>query len=173
MRYFLWISIVAVLLFLNKPIYASSDYILPYPSSMPGSKFYKFSIIWEQLMQFWHFGNFAQFKYNLSKSDKYLVEAKTLFEYRQYLLAKDALKKSNNYFTKANKYLYDAKKEGKNIEQNAIVFKNAALKHKEVLEKISNEVPKEFTWQPEKENPQTLHLRENIDQAIKFRESFL
>ena len=60
--------------------FAESDYVLPYPSSMPGSKFYQIRLIWDEVKKYWYFGSFGQFEYNLKQSDKYLVEAKTLFE---------------------------------------------------------------------------------------------
>ena len=68
-------------------MFAESQYVLPYPSAMPGSFLYKLNLVQEEILRYWYFGDFGQFKYNLGLSDKYLVEAKTLFEYKQYLLA--------------------------------------------------------------------------------------
>src|SRR5687768_12398331 len=101
MRYFVIYSIT-VLLFLFTPAstLAQSDYVLPYPSSMPGSSLYKIRLIFEEINKYWYFGNISQFTYNLRQSDKYLIEAKTLFEYKQYFLAYQALEKSNHYFNK-------------------------------------------------------------------------
>ena len=59
--------------------FAESPYVLPYPSAMPGSIFYKLNLIQDELLRFWYFGDFGQFKYNLAQSDKYLVEAINLF----------------------------------------------------------------------------------------------
>src|SRR3989344_2434627 len=70
-------------------------YVLPYPSYMPGNKLYTFSRFFDEVGRIWNFGSIASTKYALHLSDKYLVEAKTLFEYQQYLLALDALQRSD------------------------------------------------------------------------------
>ncbi|MCL4418206.1 MAG: hypothetical protein M1365_16230 [Actinobacteria bacterium] len=93
---------------------AQSSYVLPYPSAMPGSSSYKIHQLYESIIKYWYFGNLGQFKYNLKQSDKYLVEAKTLFEYNQYLLASKALTKSDYYFKNIEPYLLKAKNEIKN-----------------------------------------------------------
>src|ERR1700749_87312 len=79
---------------------ADSPYVLPYPSFMPGTIFYKIDRVIEIFEKYWYFGDFGQFTYNLKESDKYLVQAKTLFEYQQYLLAMVALQQSDAYFQK-------------------------------------------------------------------------
>src|SRR3989344_5659903 len=89
---------------------AESIYVLPYPSSMPGNKLYKVHLFLESLEQYWYFGSFGQFKYSLKESDKYLVEAKTLFDYKQYILANKALQKSDIYFSRTFPFLVKAKK---------------------------------------------------------------
>ncbi len=82
------VSILFFLLSLFLPLssFAQSDYVLPYPSSMPGSIYYKLHLAWESVIEYWNFGDFGQFIYNLKQFNKYVVEAKTLFEYIQYLL---------------------------------------------------------------------------------------
>lgn len=152
---------------------AASDYVLPYPSVMPGSPSYKISLIKDEILKYWYFGNFGQFKYNLKLADKYLVESKTLFEYKQYLLAIKALHKSDDFFAKTEKFLFKAKAEGKNIEQNRNIQKNASQKHIEVLKKLSQELPADFEWKPEKDKPSILHIKKEIDSAISVREKFL
>lgn len=152
---------------------AQSTYVLPYPSAMPGSTFYKIHRIYEDGMKYWYFGNFGQFKYNLKQSDKYLVEAKTLFEYRQYLLAANSLKKSDNYFKNINQYLVKAKNEKKNIDQKQNLLKEASLRHIEILNEISNDIPEIFTWQPEKSSPTVLNLKQLINNSIDVRKEVL
>lgn len=151
----------------------ASGYVLPYPASMPGNPFYKISLIKDEILKYWYFGSFSQFKYSLKLSDKYLVESKTLFEYGQYLLAIKALHKSDNYFQQTKNFLSKAKTEGKNIEQNRKIQKNAAQKHIEVLEKLSQELPIDFEWKPEKDKPITLHIRKEINSSILVRDKFL
>jgi hypothetical protein len=130
-------------------IYAS-DYVLPYPSYMPGNKLYKVTRIIDELKRFWYFGNIAQVKYHLGLSDKYLVEAKTLMEYGQYLLGADALKRSDKEFMMLPEYLSRAKSEGVDISKLIDIVAEAAAKHESVLVGLSLSVPETFTWTPEK-----------------------
>lgn len=153
--------------------YASSSYVLPYPSVMPGGLNYKLHIIWEKIMQYWYFGNFGQFDYNLKESDKYLVEAKTLFEYNQYLLGYDALQKSNTYFSSIMPDLLKAKADGENITDKKILLQSASQKHIEVLQKMKSETPSQFVWSPEKAAASTLQIHQVIDTAIMLRQKDL
>ena len=149
--------------------FAQSDYVLPYPSAMPGSIWYKVRLVQEKLEQLWYFGNFGQLEYNLKESDKYLVEAKTLFEYKQFLLAYNALKKSDVYFKKLPYYLENAEKNGKNISDKRTILKNAGLKHSEILNRLEKELPDSFTWQPEKRASTELNLKHEIEDSIDIR----
>lgn len=150
--------------------FASSNYVLPYPSAMPGSKLYHAHILWDKLMNYWYFGSLSQFRYNREQSDKYLVEAKTLFEYKQYLLAENALKKSNRYLNYAKRDLESAKAEQKDIRNKKSKFREAAKKHIEVLESVKLQVPESFLWQPEKAKPSTLSIWDDIDEAVEIRQ---
>ncbi|MFH1832983.1 MAG: hypothetical protein ABH816_02340 [Candidatus Levyibacteriota bacterium] len=140
---------------------------------MPGSIFYKVNLIKDKILEYWYFGNFGQFEYNQKLSDKYLVEAKTLFEYSQYLLACSALKKSNEYFENIYPNLIQAKKENKNISRKQQLFKEEALKHIEELIKLEKEVPNSFYWQPEKTSPTILNLKQLIQESINIRKTYL
>src|SRR3989344_1608576 len=113
-RCYLILFLLLFIFLFPRNMFAESSYVLPYSSAMPGSIFYKPNLIQEELLRFWYFGDFGQFKYNLSQSDKYLVEAKTLFDYKQHLLAYQALQKSNDYFRKLEPAISSAKKSGKN-----------------------------------------------------------
>lgn len=154
---------------LVKTVFAASDYVLPYPSTMPGGALYKVHIIAEYIQSFWYFGSFGQFTFNLKESDKYLVEAKTLFEYKQYLLGSKALSKSNDYFSKIASSLHKAQKEGKNISEKLKIFNSAKEKHSDILERIKQDVPQEVTWIPEKDEPTKIMLHRDLDQSIKLR----
>jgi len=137
---------------------------------MPGGFAYKMHLVWEKLIQYWYFGSFGQFDFSLKESDKYLVEAKTLFEYNQYLLGYNALIKSNLYFAKIDNFLTSAQNEGKNISEKKALFLQATLKHIEILKKIKNETPSEFRWNPEKSSETKLEIWNLIDNSIKERE---
>lgn len=146
---------------------------MPYPSVMPGSIFYKLNLIQEELLRLWYFGDFGQFKYNLSQSDKYLVEAKTLFDYRQYLLAHQALQKSDSYFKKIEPAILSAKRNDRNTIDKEKLLKEAAEKHIEELAKLKQNLPPTFEWKPERERPQILNLHEAFDSSIKARKEAL
>ncbi|MBI2026151.1 MAG: hypothetical protein HYT06_02100 [Candidatus Levybacteria bacterium] len=169
------IAFVVLLFFLITPIsvFADSSYVLPYPSAMPGSKLYRINLVKEKVLRYWYFGNFGQFKYSLKQSDKYLVEAKILFEYKQYLLAFEALRKSDVYFQQTLPNLVNAQKERKNINANRDILREASGKHIEILSEINKNIPANFVWTPEKGAPTTLNLSEKIKESIKTRKKYL
>lgn len=147
----------------------AQEYVLPYPSFMPGHPFYKFRLVLERVQEIWSFGNFSKFSYSLRQSDKYLIEAKTLFEYNQYLLATKALEKSNEYFAKTSVFLEAARREGKDTREKTMLLMQAANKHKEVLGELISVVPVEFNWQPEKREATVLRIKSALEESIKIR----
>jgi hypothetical protein len=170
-------SLFLILVFLffsySTPIFADSSYVLPYPSVMPGGFSYKLHLVQEELLKYWYFGSLGQFEYNRKLADKYLVEAKTLFEYKQYLLADNALKKSDKYFQKASQALVVASREKKNVSEKQQLFKQEALKHMEVLAKIKSDIPAIFNWSPEKTSATQLTLHQDIEQSANQRSACL
>jgi len=169
-----WVLFLFLLINLSSVrVFAQSDYVLPYPSQMPGSKFYKINQAIEKLSYYWYFGNFGKTYYYQRLSDKYLVQAKTLFEYKQYLLAYKSLLKSNQYFEKIYPYLVSAKKEGKDISEKQEIFRQESLKHLEELNKLKNSTPEEFLWTPEKAKPTRLNIRSLIDASENIRKKYL
>lgn len=166
-------TLVFILFFLfiiSKPSFAQSPYVLPYPSYMPGNVLYKPRLVLEKVKYFIYFGDFARFDYYLGEADHYLVEAKTLFEYKQYLLGLNALKKSNDYFAKIKPNLEKAKKNGKIISEKQLILKDASEKHIEVLSELNNELPEEYYWDPEKIAASRLFLKREIQNSIKIRQ---
>jgi hypothetical protein len=171
MKLFFALLVAAIVLFKCIPTaHAQSTYVLPYPGTMPGSIWYKLHLVQERLLAYWYFGSFGQFTYTLSLSDKYLVEAKTLFEYQQYLLGYNALQKSDNYFKKVNPFLIKAAEEGKDIKEKRSILKNAARKHIEVLQNILNNTPSIVNWRPEKLAPTTIYLKDDLNVSLKLRQ---
>lgn len=161
--------VIFLSVFFAPQVNAQSPYVLPYPGAMPGNKIYKLNLIKEKLEEYFYFGNFSKFSYNLKYSDKYLVEAKTLLEYKQFLLGESALKKSDSYFKKLPLNLDKAKNEGKDISQKKEILKNASQKHIEVLGELRKEVPEKFNWQPEKVNSTFINLWTDIEISISKR----
>lgn len=156
-----------------KNVSAESSYVLPYPSQMPGSIFYEINLIQEELLRFWYYGDFGQFKYNLSQADKYLVEAKILFDYKQYLLAYKALIKSDQYFQKIKPAVESAKRKNKNAKDKEAILSEAVLKHIEELEKLEKSLPDSFEWKPEKQQSQTIKFTEILEDSIDIRKKAL
>lgn len=171
--YVLSIVIFLLLTFFPHGVFAESNYVLPYPSVMPGNIFYKARIVIDEVKKLWYFGNFGKFSYNLKQSDKYLVEAKTLFEYKQYLLGFNALQKSNKYFEKVPLYLRYAHEEKKNVLEKQLLLKEAALKHIEVLQFIKTITPSIIIWKPEKSASTNLKLHEIVNKSVQIRKKAL
>ncbi len=148
----------------------ASEYVLPYPGIMPGHKLYRLEQAIDYLNQYWSFGNFSHHQYELKLADKKLIEAKTLFEYKQYLLAVKALSESNKHFLEASLYLRKAGDEGKDITVKMANLTAAAEKHVQILQELGEKQPEEFLWQPEEGTATHLFLRAAIMEAIKGRE---
>lgn len=159
------IFIFYLLSFIIHP-YAEATYVLPYPSYMPGNKAYKVSRIIDTISFYWYRGNIAQVKYHLNLSDKYLVESKTLFEYKQYLLGVDALRRSSEEFQKLPRYVAGGEGEHKDMTSLISLIHEAGKEHVRVLERMQEESPAEFRWTPEKTSPSDLSLHSDIQQAI-------
>jgi|SRR3990167_6165225 len=168
------ILFIALLLYFvpTTTAFAQSDYVLPYPGAMPGNRLYTISKIVDYIQSWWSFGNLSQFTYQLSMADKKLVEAKTLFEYKQYLLASDGLARYQSHLKNAAFFLKKAEDEGKNVSQKRALFFSAIQKHEEVLGKIKNATPAVFIWEPERNTPTTIEMHNMIDKAIELGRTY-
>jgi hypothetical protein len=151
---------------LSKP---RAEYMLPYPSFMPGNKIYKISRIVDSLNKYWYFGNIAQIKYHLNLSDKYLVEAKTLMEYKQYLLATDALIRSDNECKQVPLYVKHAELEKIDTSNLKTMIVGSMDKHEEVLTNLISITPIQFVWSPEKSQATTLLIHDNLEKSRTIR----
>ncbi len=162
------ILIICCALFIAPVVHA--DYVLPYPSYMPGNKIYKITRVVDKLKAYWYFGNLAQAKYHLSLSDKYLVEAKTLFEYKQYLLASDALLRSDNEFVQITQYIRNASARGVDMTEFNKILYEASITHEKILESLILITPSEFTWAPEKSEATSLAIHDLIMRSSESRQ---
>ncbi len=148
----------------------ASDYALPYPSYMPGHKLYNVSYFLDFLKQYWHWGTLASITYRMSLADKNLVEAKTLFEYKQYLLAINALQRSNSNIGFLIPLIVKARGEGKDIRQMVMQITSEMDRHVAILDSVARSVPDTFLWQPEKLPATKLDLSKDIIEAIAIRD---
>ena len=163
--------IVIAILFAVMPHAVFAEHVLPYPSFMPGNKLYRLTRIIDRVKKPLYFGSISRFKYHLALSDKYLVEAKTLFEYKQYLLALDALKRSDSEFALAIPYIRRGMKEGKDMGVFALQITEASDTHIAVLENLNSILPASFEWRPEKANATMLTLGGSIETSMTLRTS--
>ena len=139
-------------------VVSAADYVLPYPSYMPGNKLYRINEWWDQLQEYWYFGDIAGLKYHRAMADKYLIEAKTLFEYQQYKLAVNALQKSDEHFAHAVVYLIDVTNKHKDDGVQGAVLKQSGEKHTEVIDDLNEFLPDQVTWQEEQKDPEDIPL---------------
>ncbi len=163
----------SLFLFLPGNVSAESTYVLPYPSYMPGNILYKPRLIVSKISKYIYFGDFGKFDYNLKESDHYLVEAKTLFDYKQYLLATKALKKSDEYFMEIYPNLENAQRNGKDISEREELLREASRRHMDLLGGLAGQLPEEVNWSPEKSPSTNLNLKGLIDDSINIRNSVL
>lgn len=165
MKYFL-LALILSLLFPLKSF--ASSYVLPYPSEMPGSKLYPVMRILESVERYWYFGEFGSIMYTRKYADRYLIEAKTLFEYKQYALGYNALLRSNEYF-KTEQVLLKKAKNKTGIDLKEALYKEQVLAHQGVLASLLLTTPKEVQWQEENKPGVTLYPHSLIDESSRMR----
>lgn len=150
-----------------------ADYVLPYPGYMPGNKLYRVSRILDKAKEPLYFGSLSAYKYHLGLADKYLVEAKVLFEYKQYLLAVDALTRSDKEFAVLPRYLVQASKQQKDVSPFKQQLSEASRKHAQILGELLVKLPDTFTWTPEKTNATLLPLKDLLQSSMNIRSNVL
>ncbi len=163
------ISLFIILYSLFTPQIIFAEYVLPYPSFMPGNKIYKITRIIDSLKNYWYFGNIAQEKYHLALADKYLVEAKTLFEYKQYLLGQDAIDRSDSQIRSASISFEKGLKSTEDLSGQLKIFCNALSAHNEVLATTSKSTPEKYIWEDEKKEPVSLNLASRLQHSMGIR----
>lgn len=163
------VSLVLLIVMIFFPGAVFASYMLPYPSYMPGNKLYPVMRFFDEAKRYWYWGSLTSYQYFLGQSDKALVEAKTLFEYNQYLLAIAALHRSDRLLQRAPDALRRAKQEGKEVGKFEQEFKEAMAEHKKIIMRLLDTLPEEFTWRPERESPKQLRIHEELKQALLLR----
>lgn len=163
------VSVLLILVFFPSASYAEADYVLPYPSAMPGSKLYLLHKLEERLTGYWYFGDYGNFIHSRLLSDRYLVEAKTLFEYKQYRLALHSLENSSRHFKDAVKSVQGAQVTKPGRKEKLLLATQQAQKHQEVLEDLRARLPKKYIWRDEHEDAKELQISRALDHAINIR----
>lgn len=161
--------IVILFSFFLLPSFVGASYILPYPSYMPGNKLYKVSKVIEKFEKWWYWGSISHIKYNMKLADKYLVEAKTLFEYKQYLLALEAIRGSDTYVTSVPLFIRQSREEKKDVRELELLYESELRVHKQVIQKLLDELPGQFTWTPEKAEATVLNIHDELSRSLELR----
>ncbi len=102
-------------------------------------------------------------------ADKKLVEAKTLFEYKQYALAMNAIYQSSAQVASIPRYLERATAQGIDMKEFDKTVCEQMNVHQEVLQLLQTSLPTAFAWQEEKKDAVNLPIGEAIDAAIQTR----
>jgi hypothetical protein len=118
---------------------------------------------------YWNFGDIAGIKYERALSDKYMVEAKTLFDFGQYKLAVDALAKSDLHFAQAIVHAIEIGYKQKDDGTQKKILQNQAEKHKEVLDSLSGSLPDTITWDTEQTGSEELSISLIINKSKILR----
>jgi hypothetical protein len=142
---------------------------LPYPSYLPGNKLYRISEIIDGAKRYWYFGTLTQLKYAREMADKRIVEAKTLFEYKQYALGVRALKKSNIFISEIPLLLLCLTNEKKNNPEIIRKIEEQMNSHLDVLARMFSEVPDRIEWTEEKQTPREIHFSKLYEEAVAVR----
>lgn len=170
MKNFICILFVTIYCFCIVPSVQAS-YMLPYPSAMPGNKVYRINRIIDSLKNYWYIGNIAQLKYHLALADKYLVEAKTLMAYQQYLLGKDALIRSDIHFAKLVQLFKNIQADKKDTIQFQTIIQEATDTHILTLNVLQSNTPEDFIWSPEKTAATQIPIHELLRSSKQIRMS--
>ncbi len=150
-----------------------AEYVLPYPSYMPGNKMYRITRLVDSMKKYWSYGSLTQVKYRMKLADKYLVEAKTLMEYKQYLLGYDALRRSNEQILMLKDSFQDAKKQYGNLEDVQLLITDELEKHIETVLLIQSLTPEAVVWNPEKAPSTDLNIADLLTESTNIRLEFL
>lgn len=170
-KFILTLSLIGIFLFVSQV--AEAAYVLPYPSYLPGNKLYKVSEIIDGLKKYWHFGTLTQLKYVQEMSDKHLVEAKTLFEYKQYALGVRALEKSNSEVVQISPLLSRLAEEKKNNPEIIENVDEEMKSHVGVLARMFSELPDNIEWTEEKQASRVINFSKLFSDAMDLRKKIL
>ncbi len=143
-----------------------AEYVLPYPSAMPGNKLYRVSRLMDTFKRYWHFGTLGQIKYRMQLADKYLVEAKTLFEYKQYSLANDALIRSRAEAAPLAELVGNLVGQGKDPSQVRTLVCGQSAVHTAILTSMRATLPQTFLWEDENKEAKVIPIRKSIEDAL-------
>jgi hypothetical protein len=115
----------------------------------------------------------SQLKVHRSLSDKYFVESKILFEYKQYSLAVNALVRSNIELERLPRIFEAVIKEKKEIHRIFTETKEDMTVQIQLLQQMKEIFPIQYSWEPENQQASVLKIGEEIDNAIFIRQSVL
>ena len=140
------VFLLAVALILPLPATAvaaptsTNEYQLPYPGILPSSPFYTLKIIRDKVSGFFISDPLKKAEYAISMADVRMSAAFALAEQKNNpTLAKTTISKAQDYLEEAALNIKIAKAQGINTQDILKRFKQAKLKHKEILKQIEKE----------------------------------
>jgi hypothetical protein len=169
MKHFILALSIGVFFLIQTRI-VEAAYVLPYPSYLPGNKLYRVSEFVDSIKKYWYFGTLTQLKYVQEMSDKHLIEAKTLFEYKQYALGVRALEKSNTEASAIPSLLMLLSKEKKSSLEIKTKVNEEMKAHQVVLQRMFSDVPGSIDWVEEKKAPEVIDFSKLFEFSIGLRE---
>jgi len=141
-KIFLSVILTLSILFSGAGILAQ-DTELPHPGITPGSFFYFFEIISEEIGNFFTFGNLKKAQRYAALAAERIAEAQAVIETGNSEAAEQALKRYEDQLEKALASVERAMLKGDNVEEVSDTIAEATGKHLTVLEEVLEKVPEQ------------------------------
>lgn len=118
-------------------------YSLPYPGILPGHPLYGIKMLRDRIVLFLITDPYKKAEFNLLQADKRLNAGLYLLEQgdKQSDLAFSTISKGENYFSQSLAGVDAMQREGRDIGAILGDLKQSAMKHKDVISKLSTEHP--------------------------------
>jgi hypothetical protein len=165
------VVIYGLLLLLTGSVAFAADYNLPVKPILPGHPLYRISRNLDRVRSWFLWGDIAKATYRLTLADKYLAEAKTLFELKQFPFAVDALERSNLEFERIPGFLENDVRDGRDIGAMRDKVKASSRAHVTILDALEPMVPEVYVWTEDDGEPIQLEIREQILLSVGIRKS--
>jgi len=140
----------------------SVNYELPYPGLLPDSPLYFLKAIRDRIVSFLISDPLRKAEFDLLQADKRLNAGIHLFNKGKISLALSTVSKAENYFEQALDRIGEAKTQGRNISEMEGNLRNALEKHKQELEKFTQEVSTAFKGNFEKEQKRLVGFEQRL-----------
>jgi hypothetical protein len=113
-------------------------YYLPYPGILPDHSLYPFKMVRDRIWLWLTVDPLKKAELQLLFANKRIGAGKSLIEGGKVNLGITTIEKGEKYLEKAAKTLEEAKAKGKDVKSLAGQFKQAAMKHEEILTQLKD-----------------------------------